>query len=131
MQPTYRQLHLIVFVLGVERPPSFYSLLFENVDLGDVSFKHVERTLLGALRSARKAVQIESEAAWREEVTRDVRCGEDGKERVGWDISPRKSSAEKWSASHTCKLSRAGTFVSVSSHENKLSFREMTILSLS
>ena len=65
MRPMYRQLHLIVFVLGVERPPSFYSLLFEDVDLRDVSFEHVKRTLLGALRSARKAVQIKSEAAWR------------------------------------------------------------------
>ena len=72
MQPTYRQLHLIVFVLGMERPPSFYSLLFEDVDLRDISFEHVERTLLRALRSARKAVQIESEAAWREDVTREV-----------------------------------------------------------
>lgn len=38
------------------------------------------------------------------------------------EIAPRKSSAEKWSASHTCSSSRAGIFTSVSSQLNKDSF---------
>ena len=42
---------------------------------------------------------------------------------------PRKSSAEKWSASQTCRLSLAGIFVSDSSHENNVSFRDITIFS--
>ena len=42
---------------------------------------------------------------------------------------PRKSSAEKWSASQTCRLSLAGILISVSSHENIVSFRELTIFS--
>ena len=47
---------------------------------------------------------------------------------VSMDL-PRKSSAEKWSASQTWRLSRAGIFVSDSSQENNVSFRDITIFS--
>lgn len=42
---------------------------------------------------------------------------------------PRKSSAEKWSASQTCRLSLAGILVSDSSQEKRDSFRDITIFS--
>lgn len=42
---------------------------------------------------------------------------------------PKKSSAEKWSASHTCRLRRGGILYSVSSQANMDSFLEMTIFS--
>lgn len=42
---------------------------------------------------------------------------------------PKKSSAEKWSASQTCRLRRAGILYSVSSQANMDSFFEMTIFS--
>lgn len=44
-------------------------------------------------------------------------------------ILPRKSSAEKWSASHTCSSNLAGILHSVSSHEKSDSFLDMTIFS--
>ena len=44
-------------------------------------------------------------------------------------MAPKKSSLEKWSASHTCKVNRAGTFEVVSSQENIDSFLEITTFS--
>ncbi len=51
------------------------------------------------------------------------------KQHSSHQSSPRKSSAEKWSASQTCSVRRGGILYSVSSQENMDSFLEMTIFS--
>lgn len=55
---TYRELHLVVFVTGHERPPALHPLLFEDRDGGKLLLMsdHIQGTLLGRLGPAREPI---------------------------------------------------------------------------
>lgn len=62
---TYREFHLLIFPLDVERPPALQSLLFKYIHHRDwtVRFEHVQRAQLRRFGAARKPIQIESDRA--------------------------------------------------------------------
>jgi len=57
----YREFHCFAFILDVERPPAFDSLVFEQRHLwySAISLEHVQCTQLGWLCSAWKTVHIQ------------------------------------------------------------------------
>lgn len=132
---TYRELHLIILISGYKRPPPLDPFLLEDRNGGQFLLisDQLQGTLLGRLSAAREPIQVQLNRTWVCSQSEQLYASETSEGHIGTQpqiiTSPRKSSAEKWSASHTCSVRRGGILYSVSSQENMDSFFEMTIFS--